>query len=892
MADFTRVRTIFNASDPEGTFGHGFASDSNYIYLGACTDGGNGVFGEMYRMDKADLANPLNARVTGPVMGLQGCVSDGTNVFVSVAGVDGLTTYSCISRLNTSFVKQNSVKILWGGPCQNICIGVDSLGTNCVYLVGGPLIGMGARVAKVYRDLTFDSGYSVFAGPSTRHQQNICFDSSDKALYVVGKVNTPDDGRGSITKLYQVTVGGHATIAWAGEVLLSITASNSIHDVWFFSSFPDPTDTSVLWVCGSCRNTTAQAGEDGVDGLLVKLEKDQGGSNDLSVSAVYRVHQPDVLYFRFGSIHVEGDNIFLGSICLPHGGLGSDDYLGVQYAHTVCLDRSDPTTVNWCRRICSPSNYGQNSFFYGGSIDTNHMAFSGWSDKNSPSGYWSATIAKVDKAAGTLVDMLFNSTGTLKETNQTSNTTCTDITADCTITYPTNSWSRSSGTNPETDDILTWASPTTSGMTTTDVNIDSTILVDLLEPNGDSSIALPNPNPSSNTHWDLVSGAGEPDGTTTQVYSGNGSTWYTDLYTLPTCPTYVENIKKVEIVHWRKYAATGPQNYLKTAYKFGSGSLQESTAIACTSTWTEGTYDITSVTGAPTHWSQSDISNLKIGVSCRGNGTIYPTGITYIYLKVTWEAFLWIHPFYAGCATTADDEIKLIGNFIPQSSVSASSAYSNVSMIGNLKVDGAGSASSAENFAIIRNGGDFTLQDSGSASSADNGSLMGDFIIANAGSASSADNCELSAEPIHNFEINNSGSASSADNVSLIGNFIPQGSASASSADNVSLIGDLIINGSGSSTSADNCVIIFNGGEFINQYSGSATSADNMALTRPMPYTLNPNVFVNTGDVAVQCTGLQIPVWDTGSRPPPKLGLIGFNVAKNAIEIYDGYFWV
>ena len=103
---------------------------------------------------------------------------------------------------------------------------------------------------------------------------------------------------------------------------------------------------------------------------------------------------------------------------------------------------------------------------------------------------------------------------------------------------------------------------------------------------------------------------------------------------------------------------------------------------------------------------------------------------------------------------------------------------------------------------------------------------------------------------------------------------------------NVFIIDDL-----SSASSAENLVLTQNGGTFTIQDSTSTSSAENVVLTQSVHYYLNPNVFVNTGDVAVQCTGLQIPVWDTGSRPPPKMGLIGFNVTISAIEVYDGSNW-
>jgi hypothetical protein len=95
-----------------------------------------------------------------------------------------------------------------------------------------------------------------------------------------------------------------------------------------------------------------------------------------------------------------------------------------------------------------------------------------------------------------------------------------------------------------------------------------------------------------------------------------------------------------------------------------------------------------------------------------------------------------------------------------------------------------------------------------------------------------------------------------------------------------------------SASSVDNIVLTQAGGTFVIDDIGCDSSFDNITLTQTLSYNLNPNIFVNTGAVAVQYTGLKISVWDTGSRPPPVMGLIGFNTTTQAIEVYDGSAWV
>jgi hypothetical protein len=296
----------------------------------------------------------------------------------------------------------------------------------------------------------------------------------------------------------------------------------------------------------------------------------------------------------------------------------------------------------------------------------------------------------------------------------------------------------------------------------------------------------------------------------------------------------------------------------------------------------------------------------------------------------------------SGSASSADNvTITRNGGDLTIADAGSSSSADNFSLIGNLIIQDSGSSSSSDNVVITRNGGDLTIQDSGSLSSADNVTITlggtnnfiindsgstssadnvvitrngGDFTIADSGSASGADNVSL----IGNFQIANSGSSSSADNVALVGNliiqdsgstssadtptlaqagtnnFIIDDSGSASSADNVTIAlnsGLFAISDAGSSSSADNVVLTFNGATFAIDNSGSTSSADNVTITQPSAYALNANLFVNTGDIAVQFTGLKMSSWNTANRPPPVEGLFGFNTETKAIEVYQGGIW-
>ena len=248
-------------------------------------------------------------------------------------------------------------------------------------------------------------------------------------------------------------------------------------------------------------------------------------------------------------------------------------------------------------------------------------------------------------------------------------------------------------------------------------------------------------------------------------------------------------------------------------------------------------------------------------------------------------------------ATTADNVILTLGGtntFVIQDSTAASTA-DNVSLVGNLIIADSTSATTADNVSLI---GNLQVADSVSLTTADNVTLTlggtNQFIVQDSTSATTADNMTL-VQGGGTLAIQDSVSGSTSDNVSLIGNLIIQDSVSTSTADNViiTLAGTNVfaINDSVSASTADTVTIVQASGSFIISDSVSASTIDNVTLTQTLHFNLNPNVFVNTGDVAVQCTGLKIPVWDTGSRPPPVMGVVGFNTTLAKIEVYDGTTW-
>jgi hypothetical protein len=58
-------------------------------------------------------------------------------------------------------------------------------------------------------------------------------------------------------------------------------------------------------------------------------------------------------------------------------------------------------------------------------------------------------------------------------------------------------------------------------------------------------------------------------------------------------------------------------------------------------------------------------------------------------------------------------------------------------------------------------------------------------------------------------------------------------------------------------------------------------------------YGLNRNIFLETGQLALQYRGLTMPVWGTGGRPSaPREGEFGFNAEAQQLEIWDGDSWV
>jgi len=124
---------------------------------------------------------------------------------------------------------------------------------------------------------------------------------------------------------------------------------------------------------------------------------------------------------------------------------------------------------------------------------------------------------------------------------------------------------------------------------------------------------------------------------------------------------------------------------------------------------------------------------------------------------------------------------------------SIGSSAENVLLVGSLIVQDSSSASSADNVGITRNGGDFTVNDSGSATGADNVLLIGNLIIQDSSSnsstetpiiyldnlfiddalsGSSADNIVLTLAG-GDLTIQNASSASSANNVTLLDYIVP-----------------------------------------------------------------------------------------------------------------------
>ena len=158
---------------------------------------------------------------------------------------------------------------------------------------------------------------------------------------------------------------------------------------------------------------------------------------------------------------------------------------------------------------------------------------------------------------------------------------------------------------------------------------------EILRPNaaGDET-SLPLQVPDTGEHWDKVDEV-TPDDNSTLV--GNNSTSYKrDLYNLPAHSEGSGTINFIKVYfRTHKYSVAGT-GYAKPSIKSNS-TVTDGTEVEQTTTWTTYSQQWNTNPADSQPWEWADIDALQIGVSIKGDGSIY-SRCTQVYVEVDYTA--------------------------------------------------------------------------------------------------------------------------------------------------------------------------------------------------------------------------------------------------------------
>ena len=232
------------------------------------------------------------------------------------------------------------------------------------------------------------------------------------------------------------------------------------------------------------------------------------------------------------------------------------------------------------------------------------------------------------------------------------------------------------------------------------------------------------------------------------------------------------------------------------------------------------------------------------------------------------------------------------GGILAVADEASASSIENITLQfqGNFQIADEASASSIDNIILERNGGDFTVVDEESASSIENISLIGNLKIDDVSSESLIDN--IAIERSGTLEVGEIYCATEIDNFGLEGNFIIDVMTCEATVDEV----ELEFNGAtfeiadiSSTSEIDNIPLV---GDFIIQDINAPPTIENIVITSPDISTMNKNVFIVQGGLALQTGGLRIPTCISAERPTALKGSLIYNTELNSLEIYDGANWI
>lgn len=648
MASNTKVGYYWYASDAEGCFSHDACFDASYLYITACAMGGTGNFGNIYRVSRTDLSCGMLANVSGATLGLQDICLSGNYLYVTAFAWTGVeifsTQYATLTRLDkTTMSYVDKIRVSWGGSVQGVCAGKDANNADCVYMVGQFALDGTVRLAKFYTDLTYDSGHSVIEGHANGLFMYMLHDSADNSIYMAGKNRNT---YASIAKIIQTTTNSTAIMEWGSEVEIRTAQTvNDAKDTWLFKVVNDPDDSNIIWAAGLCPKS---AGDHGAI-LLVKCQKDYNDTGALRVDNVYRIENLSEAYCKGASVQVTSTKIFVGTFALPHSLLGDDDYDNNHRATTICINKSD-MTVRWARRIETGAGGGQHSYIGAivpadGNANSTNVFMIGAGDAKGNSGRWSIFCALYDSSANDLgTSVFYSADASIKETSQLGNFTCIDITAGSSISYPANT-ATTWGSDPEAETKLTWS--TSASLTSTVITLDSTVLYQVLKPNGNGSlIQWAGPTTAADHYLQLIN-AGEPDDAATQLLTGTPASWRIDLFTYEDVPAGVERITKMEMFNRARWQGTTSSTRLQPAWKYST---------AASVTWAEDVYNVgrTSWVDMPLYeiplpstysdWTHDRVNGIELGVRGQGNGVVIAMQVTQQYIRLTWEPYKAYNP--------------------------------------------------------------------------------------------------------------------------------------------------------------------------------------------------------------------------------------------------------